>query len=82
MCVTTMLLAFDNTLRDVFGILNFILLRLKVRGKNDEKSPGIKLSDSSLKSQMEQENDEVFNQIYHFLSSNFNSLGKIRQGKR
>lgn len=49
MCVTTMLLALDNTLRDVFGILNFILLRLKVLGKNYEKSPGIKLSDSSLK---------------------------------
>lgn len=42
---------------------------------------GDKLFENSLKSQMEQQN-KFFNHGYNFLSSNFNSLGKIRQGEK
>lgn len=75
-----MLLALDNILRDFFN-LKFYLSETFDSWKNDQKSPGKEFSDSSLKSQTEQKNVEFFYRIYNFLSSNFNSLGKIRKGK-
>ena len=76
-----MILALDNILRDFFN-LKFYPSEAFDSWKNDEQSPGGKAFWEILKITNGAEKCWVvafFDHIYNFLSSNFNSLGKMRQ---